>query len=89
MTMVGYDGEAAGLIGEEVTIDLVDGHENKKCASVVGFLRDIFHLAGNVGCRHVGQRVKTTDIFYIGDMSADMSADMSPTCPKNMSAAVC
>ncbi len=29
---VGYDGEAAGLIGEEVAIDLVDGHENKMCA---------------------------------------------------------
>jgi hypothetical protein len=42
-------------------------------------------LAGNVGCRHVSQRVKTTDIFYVGDMSADMSADMSPTCPKDMS----
>jgi hypothetical protein len=37
-------------------------------------------------CR-VGQRVKTTDIFYVGDMSADMSADMSPTCPNNMLAA--
>jgi hypothetical protein len=44
-------------------------------------------LAGNVGCWHVGQRVKTTDIFYVGDMSADMLADMSATCPKNMSAA--
>jgi hypothetical protein len=52
-------------------------------------LRELLGLAGNVGCRHVGQRVKTTDIFYVGDMSADMSAnmsaDMSPTSPKNMS----
>jgi hypothetical protein len=39
----GCDGEAAGLIGEEVDIDLVDGHENKMCAQVVGFLRDIFY----------------------------------------------
>jgi hypothetical protein len=44
-------------------------------------------LAGNVGCWHVGQRVKTTDIFYVGNMSADMSANMLRTCPKTMSAA--
>jgi hypothetical protein len=40
---VGHDGEAAGLISEEVAIDLVDGYENKVCAQVVGFLWDIFH----------------------------------------------
>jgi hypothetical protein len=28
---VGCDGEVAGLISEEVAIDLVDGHENKMC----------------------------------------------------------
>ncbi len=39
-------------------------------------------LAGNVGCQHVGQRVKMTDIFYVGDMSADMLADMLVTCSK-------
>ncbi len=27
----GCDGEVAGLVGEEVAIDLVDGHENKMC----------------------------------------------------------
>jgi hypothetical protein len=32
MAAVGYDGEAASLIGKEVAIDLVDGHENKMCA---------------------------------------------------------
>ena len=44
-------------------------------------------LAGNVRCWHVGQSVKTTDIFYVGNMSADMSANMLAKCPKNMSAA--
>ena len=43
MAAVGCDGEAAGLIGEEYIIDFVDGHENKMCASVVWFLRDILH----------------------------------------------
>jgi hypothetical protein len=37
------DREAACLIGEEVAIDFVDGHENKVSADVVGFLRDILH----------------------------------------------
>ncbi len=37
------DGKAASLIGEEVTIDYIDGNENKMCACVVGFLRDILH----------------------------------------------
>jgi hypothetical protein len=32
VAMVGCDGEAAGLIGEEFAIDLVFGHENKMCA---------------------------------------------------------
>ncbi len=40
---VGHDGEAAGLIGEEVAIDFIDGHENKLCVCDVGFLRDILH----------------------------------------------
>jgi hypothetical protein len=40
---VGHDGEAASLIGEEVAIVLVDGHENEMCVWVMGFLRDIFH----------------------------------------------
>jgi hypothetical protein len=31
MAMVVCDGEVAGLISEEVAIDLVYGHENKKC----------------------------------------------------------
>jgi hypothetical protein len=31
--VVGCDGEVVGLIGEEVAIDLVDGHEDKKCMS--------------------------------------------------------
>jgi hypothetical protein len=43
VAMVGRDGEAACLIGEEVTIDFIDGHKNKMCAGVVGFLRDILH----------------------------------------------
>jgi hypothetical protein len=54
---------------------------------IVPVERGLGGLAGNVECRHVGQRVKTTDIFYVGDMLADMSADMLATCPKNMSAA--
>jgi hypothetical protein len=33
----------AGLISEEVAIELVDGHKNKMHVQVVGFLRDIFH----------------------------------------------
>jgi hypothetical protein len=33
----------ACLIGEEVVINFVDGHEDKVLASVVGFLRDILH----------------------------------------------
>jgi hypothetical protein len=37
------NGEAACLIGEEIAIDFVDGHKNKVCVGVVGFLRDIFH----------------------------------------------
>ncbi len=40
---VGCDGEAACLIGEKVVIDFIDGHENKMCVAVVGFLRDILH----------------------------------------------
>ncbi len=40
---VGRDGELASLIGREVAIDIVDGHENEMCAQVVGFLRDIAH----------------------------------------------
>ncbi len=43
MIAVRCDGEVAGLIGEEVAIDCVDGHEDKICVQVVGFLRDIFH----------------------------------------------
>jgi hypothetical protein len=43
IAMVGCDGELASLIGEEVAIDLVDGHENKMCVQVVELLRDIFH----------------------------------------------
>jgi hypothetical protein len=43
MAAVGHDGEAAGLISEDVAIDLIDGHDNKMCACVVGFLRDILH----------------------------------------------
>ncbi len=43
MAAVGCDGEAASLVGEEVAIDLVDDHEDKMCAHIVGFLRDIFH----------------------------------------------
>ncbi len=39
----GYDGEAVCLIREEVAIDFIDGYENKVCAGVVGFLRDILH----------------------------------------------
>ncbi len=43
MAVLGRDGVAAGLISEEVAIDFIDGHENKMCACVVGFLRDILH----------------------------------------------
>jgi hypothetical protein len=43
MATVGRDGEAASFIGEEAAIDFVDGHVNKMCACVVGFLRDILH----------------------------------------------
>jgi hypothetical protein len=45
LAAVGCDGEVAGLIGEEVSIDFVDGHKNKMCAQVAGFLRNIFHGA--------------------------------------------
>ena len=31
------------MIGEEVAIEFVDGHEDKVSASIVGFLRDILH----------------------------------------------
>jgi hypothetical protein len=31
MATVGCDGEVASLIGKEVAIDLIDGHENKMC----------------------------------------------------------
>ncbi len=41
MDTVGCDREAACLISEEVAIDLVDGHEDKVSAGIVGFLRDI------------------------------------------------
>ncbi len=47
MAAVGCDGEAASLIGEEVAINFIDGHENKMCARVVGFLRDILHWVIN------------------------------------------
>ncbi len=40
---VGYDRETTCLIGEEVAIDFIDGHENEVSAVVVGFLRDILH----------------------------------------------
>ncbi len=43
MAAAGPDGEAACLIGEEVAIDFIDGHENKMCVGVVGVLRDILH----------------------------------------------
>ncbi len=43
VAVVGCDGEAACLISEKVAIDFVDGHENKVCAGVVGFLKDILH----------------------------------------------
>jgi hypothetical protein len=43
MAAVGRDGEVAGLIGEEVAIDFIAGHENRMCACVVGLLRDIIH----------------------------------------------
>ncbi len=43
MAAVGHDGEAAGLISEEVSIDFIDGHENEMCACALGFLRDILH----------------------------------------------
>jgi hypothetical protein len=41
------DGKVASLIGEEIAIDFVDGHENEMCACVVGFLRDILHWVIN------------------------------------------
>jgi hypothetical protein len=41
MAVVGCDGKVACLIGEEVTIDFIGGHNNKMCVCVVGFLRDI------------------------------------------------
>ncbi len=41
---VGCDRETACLIGEEVAIDFVDGHENKVCAGAVGFLSNILHV---------------------------------------------
>ncbi len=40
---VGCDGEVASMISEEVSIDFIDGHENKMCVCDVGFLRDILH----------------------------------------------
>jgi hypothetical protein len=43
MAAVRCNGEAAYLIGEEVAIDFIDGHEDKVSAVVVGFLRDILH----------------------------------------------
>jgi hypothetical protein len=43
VTAVECDGKAASLIGEDVVIDFVDGHENEMYARVAGFLRDIFH----------------------------------------------
>ncbi len=43
MAAIGCDGKVAYLIGEEVAVDFVDGHENKVCAGVVGFFRDILH----------------------------------------------
>ncbi len=43
MAAVGRDGEVACLIGEDVAIDFIDGHENKMFVGVVGFLRDIPH----------------------------------------------
>ncbi len=33
----------ACLIGEEVAIDFIDGHEEEVSAGIVGFLRDILH----------------------------------------------
>ncbi len=45
------------MIGEEVAIDFIGGHENKVSTGVEGFLRDIFHrvveVVGNLkwhGC---------------------------------------
>jgi hypothetical protein len=43
MAVVGRDGEEACLIGAEVANDFIDGHKNKMCAGVVGFLRDVLH----------------------------------------------
>ncbi len=43
VAMVGHDGEAACRISDKIVIDFIDGHENKMCASIVGFLRDILH----------------------------------------------
>jgi hypothetical protein len=43
VAVVGHDGEAAGLISEEVAIDLVDGHKREMCACIVEFPRNIFH----------------------------------------------
>jgi hypothetical protein len=41
--MVYCDVEAACLIGEEVAIDFIDGHEDKVSAGIVGFLKGILH----------------------------------------------
>ena len=43
MAAVGRDRAPASLIGEEVAIDFIAGHENRMCACVVGLLRDIIH----------------------------------------------
>ncbi len=43
MAAVGCDRETTCLIGEEVAVDFVDGHEDKVHVGVVGFLRDILH----------------------------------------------
>ncbi len=43
MAVVGYDRETACLIGEEVAVDFVDGHEDKVHAGIVWSLRDILH----------------------------------------------
>ncbi len=64
MVAVGCYGEAANLIGKEVAIDFVDGHENKMCAIVVGFWRDIFHgVIEEVGHRYwVGSWIGRTGL---------------------------
>jgi hypothetical protein len=43
MAAVGCDRETACMIGEEVAIDSIDGHEDEVRAGVLGFLRDILH----------------------------------------------